>query len=64
MNILCKIWKKETDDLFDFETNDIEETELKIEEESERLCSKVSMILIVFVNAWMVTRLFGMVMAV
>ena len=32
MNILCKIWKKETDDLFDFETNDIEETELKIKE--------------------------------
>jgi len=32
LNILCKIWKKETDDLFDFETNDIEETELKIKE--------------------------------
>ena len=26
------MWKKETDDLFDFETNDIEETELKIKE--------------------------------
>lgn len=38
--------------------------EVRIEEESERLCSKASMILIVFVNAWMVTRLFGMVMAV
>ncbi len=38
--------------------------EVRIEEESERLCSKVSMILIVFANAWMVTRLFGMVMAV
>ena len=32
MNILCKTWKKETDDLFDFEANDIEKTELNIKE--------------------------------
>ena len=38
--------------------------ELKIEEESERFCTRIAMVLIVFANAWMVTRLFGMVMAV
>ena len=32
MNILCKTWKKETDDLFDFEANDIVKTELNIKE--------------------------------
>ena len=30
------MWKKDTDDLFDFETNDIEETELKIKEFNSR----------------------------
>ena len=29
---MCKTWKKETDDLFDFEANDIIETDLKIKD--------------------------------
>ena len=32
LTILCKTWKKETDDLFDFEANDIEKTEIKLKE--------------------------------
>ena len=32
LTILCKTWKKETDDLFDFEANDIVKTEIKLKE--------------------------------
>ena len=36
MSILCKTWKKETDDLFDFEACDIVKTELNIKEFNSR----------------------------
>ena len=32
MNIICKTWKRETDDLFDFEANDLVKTELQLKD--------------------------------